>query len=132
MLYFIEYILAGKGYFLYCLLLIIGALAFLGKIDKIEEEKALEVYKKKKEIQDKKNQALAESAKLRGENINTPQDRIKNINKINVEERVMPSESVNKNQLFEGSNLVVNNSPTENVKTEEVVNKTSDGFLVFK
>lgn len=122
MLYFIEYVLSGWIYLLYCLFCIICALACLGYINEIEEKRELLIFKKRKELLANQNSNIETKVEYKTENLET-----NNIFASMEKEEVKKDMKQN---MFQVDETPVINQLDEN-DPSNIVNKTSDGYIVF-
>ena len=122
MLYFIEYVLSGWIYLLYCLFCIICALACLGYINEIEEKRELLIFKKRKELLANQNSNIETKVEYKTENLES-----NNICASMEKEEVKKDMKQN---MFQVDETPVINQLDEN-DPSNIVNKTSDGYIVF-
>ena len=122
MLYFIEYVLSGWIYLLYCLFCIICALACLGYINEIEEKRELLIFKKRKELLANQNSNIETKIEYKTENLEA-----NNIFASMEKEEVKKDMKQN---MFQVDETPVINQLDEN-DPSNIVNKTSDGYIVF-
>lgn len=122
MLYFIEYVLSGWIYLLYCLFCVICALACLGYINEIEEKRELLIFKKRKELLANKDVGLEEKAEYKTENLEAN----------NIFASIEKKEEIKdmKQNMFQVDETPIINQLDEN-DPSNIVNKTSDGYIVF-
>ena len=122
MLYFIEYVFSGWIYLLYCLFCIICALACLGYINEIEEKRELLIFKKRKELLANQNSNIEAKVEYKTENLEA-----NNIFASMEKEEVKKDMKQN---MFQVDETPVINQLDEN-DPSNIVNKTSDGYIVF-
>lgn len=122
MLYFIEYVLSGWIYLLYCLFFIMCALACLGYINEIEEKRELLIFKKRKEL-------LANKEKINQEQNEFKTENIQHNNIFDVIEKEEVKKEMKQN-MFQIDETPIINQIDEN-DPSNIVNKTSDGYIVF-